>query len=272
VAVALAQIGEFSFILAALGRQVGVLADTATNALVTAAIVSICLNPLLYRLIDPLEAWTKRRPRIWRWLDSRVQTRPVAGPVRSRKDTPEREAIVVGYGPVGRTLTRLLHENGIEPTVIELNLDTVRRRQAEGAHAVYGDAMHRETLRAAGVERAVAIVLTSAGMRGSEEVIRLAREENPKIRVFARTAYLREIEALRQAGADAVFSGEGEVALTMTEFVLRRLGATDEQIDRERDRIRTELFRGPLSAEPLIGAEARPGAEVSEPSTTPPAQ
>jgi CPA2 family monovalent cation:H+ antiporter-2 len=271
VAVALAQIGEFSFILAALGKQLGeppgVLPESATNALVAAAIVSICLNPVLYRLIGPLEAWAQRRPRVWRWLNARVRARPLEGGDRPTRDFgepgPGYEAIVVGYGPVGRTLTRLLRESGVEPTVVELNLDTVRRLQAEGTHAVYGDANHRETLRAAGVERAVAVVLTSAGMRGSEEVIRLAREENPKVRVFARTAYLREIEALRRAGADAVFSGEGEVALTMTEFILRRLGATEEQIDRERDRIHVELFRGSFSAGPLIDPEAQAGANVA---------
>jgi CPA2 family monovalent cation:H+ antiporter-2 len=73
-------------------------------------------------------------------------------------------------------------------------------------------------------------------------VVRLARELNPDVRVLARSAYLRERAALRRAGADVVFSGEGEVALAMTELVLRVLGATPEQIDRERDRVRADLF------------------------------
>jgi CPA2 family monovalent cation:H+ antiporter-2 len=147
---------------------------------------------------------------MWRWMNSRIRADTMMGRFPSIKDSseqkPEHMAVVVGYGPVGRTLTRLLRENGVEPTVVELNLDSVRRIQAEGTRAVYGDAMHRETLLAAGIERAVAVILTSAGMRGSEEVIRLAREVNSKVRVFARTAYLREIEVLRQAGADVVFS------------------------------------------------------------------
>ena len=86
-------------------------------------------------------------------------------------------------------------------------------------------------------------------MPGSQEVIRLAKELNPSIRVFARSVHLREVAALRQAGADTVFSGEGEVALSMTEFILRQMGATPEQIDRERDRIRRELFGGARFAE-----------------------
>jgi monovalent cation:H+ antiporter-2, CPA2 family len=271
VAIALAQIGEFSFILAALGKQLGVLPDTAINALVAASIVSICLNPLLYRRIGGLEAWAQRHPSLWRWLNPRRQAEWTPGGDGSTEEisdgVPKHQAIVVGYGPVGGTLARLLGDNGIEPAIIELNLDTIRRLQSEGKHAVYGDAIHRDTIKAAGIERAVAILLTSAGMRGTEEVIRLARELNPKIRVLARTAYHREIEALQRAGADAVFSGEGEVALTMTEFVLRRLGATEEQIDRERERIRAELFHGQKTEEPLLSPEERDRTDA--PETTP---
>ncbi len=245
VAVGMAQIGEFSFILATLGKQLNILTDSSTNTLVAAAIVSICLNPLAYRLIDPLEKWLQRHARLWRWPNAHTQAGGQTGRVASSDDSSEgdarHEAIVVGYGPVGRTLARLLRENDIEPTVIELNLDTVRRLQAEGIRAVYSDALHQDTLRAAGIERSTALILTSAGMQGIKEVVRLAREANPKIRVLAHTTYLREIETLLHAGADAVFSGEGELALTMTEFVLRRLGATEEQIDRQRERIRREL-------------------------------
>ena len=73
-------------------------------------------------------------------------------------------------------------------------------------------------------------------------MIRTARELNPGIRVLARAAYLRDLPALRKAGADVVFTGEGEVALALTEAILHRLGATPEQIDRERDRAHNELF------------------------------
>jgi CPA2 family monovalent cation:H+ antiporter-2 len=70
----------------------------------------------------------------------------------------------------------------------------------------------------------------------------MARELNPDIRVLARSAYVRELDALRRAGAEAVFAGEGEVAMALTEFLLRRLGATPDQIDRERERVRRELL------------------------------
>ena len=241
VAVALAQIGEFSFILGSLGKSLGVLSDEAGNALVAVSIISIVLNPILYRSVPAMEAWASRRPRLWALLNP-------ARPAGLDRETapPEADsrhrAVVVGYGPTGRTVTRLLGENGIQPTVIELNMESVRELRGQGVSAVYGDATRPETLEAAGVGSANTLILTSAGMSHSEEVIRAARELNPSAYVLARSSYLREIPALRQAGADGVFAGEGEVALAFSEALLDRLGATPEQLDRERDRAHRELF------------------------------
>ena len=239
VAMALAQIGEFSFILATVGKQLGLLTDPANNALIVAAIVSISLNPLIYRFVDALESSIQRYSHLRERPPSSLTSPSVDKGVR---ETPAYRAIVVGYGPVGQTVMKLLRESEIEPTIIELNLDTVRRLKTEGIPAIYGDTSHRETLVKAGVESAMSLILSAAGMPNSQEVIRLAKEANPHIQVFARSVHLREATALRHAGADVVFSGEGEVALAMTEFMLRRIGATPEQIDLERDRIRRELF------------------------------
>ncbi len=137
---------------------------------------------------------------------------------------------------------RLLRDNGIEPGVIELNMDTVRRLREEGIDAVYGDATKRDTLEAAGAAHAGTVILTSAGMGDAAEVIRMARDLNPKVQVLARAAYLRDLPDMQKAGADRVFTGEGEVALGLVETILERLGATAEQIDRERERAHRELF------------------------------
>ena len=106
---------------------------------------------------------------------------------------------------------------------------------------MYGDAGHRETLERAGVEAAASVIL-SADLTNAEEVIRLARELNPSVRVLARTAYLRDLDRLRRAGADHVFTSEGELALTLTDAVLQQIRATPEQADRARRRIHAELF------------------------------
>jgi CPA2 family monovalent cation:H+ antiporter-2 len=246
VAVALAQIGEFSFILAILGKELGLLTDTAMHTMVATAIISITLNPLLYRLIDPVEVWLAHRRRLGGWFSPQAALMPDRTPMAS----PGHRAVVVGYGPVGQTVTRLLQENNIEPTIIELNRDTVRCLREAGVSAIYGDASHHEILQGAGVDSAGSLILSAAGLQAGAEVIRLARGLNPAIRILARAAYVRESPALHQAGAEYVFSGEGEVALAMTEAILRSLGATPEQIDRERERVHRELVGRSTSVAP----------------------
>ena len=168
--------------------------------------------------------------------------RPVhADAPEKRPADPDHRAVVIGYGPTGRAVVDLLRDNRIEPTVVELNMDNVRSLRERGIDAVYGDATRPETLAAAGVANAGSLILGSAGMADATEVIRAARELNPKLRVLGRASYLREVGGLKNAGADAVYSGEGEVALAFVEDILEALGATPEQIERERARAHTKL-------------------------------
>jgi CPA2 family monovalent cation:H+ antiporter-2 len=243
VSLVLAQIGEFSFILSTLGREMGLFTMEASNTIVAASIVSIVVNPLLYRSIAPISAWVAARPGLLRLLD---RSAPVDGGEISREmraARAARRAVLIGFGPTGRTVARLLKENGIEPSIVELTIDTVRAIRSDGIDAIYGDATRPETLLEAGIGSADNLILTSAGMANSSEVIRSAREANPRIRVLARASYLRDLQELKDAGADTIFSGEGEVALAFVEDLLHRLGATAEQIDRERARAHEELFR-----------------------------
>ena len=132
VGIALAQIGEFSFILATMGRDLGVLTTEATNVLVATSIASIVLNPVAYRTIRPIERWVvaasapvgAAEPAV---LDSR---RPQDIAPGTRGD-PSHRAVVIGFGPTGRTVVRLFRDNGIAPTVIELNMDAVRALREE---------------------------------------------------------------------------------------------------------------------------------------------
>ena len=125
--------------------------------------------------------------------------------------------------------------------VVETNLETVQELRAKGELAVYGDASLREVLHHAGIEKADGLIIAASNV-AADTVVKAARELNPQIRVLSRSTYLRESQKLREAGANAVFSSEGEVALAMTAFLMRQLGATDEQIDRERERVRAEFF------------------------------
>lgn len=257
IAVALAQIGEFSFILALKGRALGVFDESATQALVAASILSISLNPMLFRVVRPLELVMRKRSAWWMRMENRADPGTVQE-ARRKADAPQdrkHRAIIIGSGPVGSTLTRLLLDNEIDPVLIELNIDTVRDLRQRGLRAVYGDATHVDTLKQAGIEEANTLILSASGLHTSREIVRTAKELNPSIRVMARADYLREVKSLCDAGVEKAFSGEGEIALAMTTAILEDLGASPEQIDRERDRVHRELGVSGVSND---GSDPRP--------------
>ena len=242
VAVSLAQIGEFTFLLTGVAKPLGLLADGATEALVTASIISISLNPIYYKVVKPAENWLHRRPTLWRPLNRAGAHPTLLSGALDAAAAGSPQAVVVGYGPIGAMVTHLLKERDVRTRVIELNLETVRSLRDAGLEAVYGDANQREILERAGVAQSAALILTTPGGPETAEMIRIARTLNPGIRVLARASYVDETAGMRLAGADRVFSGEGEAALAMCEYMLLQLGATEEQMDRERERVRSSLF------------------------------
>lgn len=233
VSVALAQIGEFSFILAALGISLGVLPAEATGTVIVVAIISITLNPLLYRLIDPVLLKLADRG-IGRASTLSRESEIVVVEDKSR-------VIVAGYGPVGRNVTRILRENGMDVVVIEMNIDTVRLLKTQGIPTVYGDARQREVLLHAGLEKADSLILSSPDIP-AVEVLEVARDVKPGLRLLVHTHFLSSAAALAQDREIIAFSGESEVAMSMTGFLLRELGATEEQIERERRKISLKFW------------------------------
>ena len=137
---------------------------------------------------------------------------------------------------------RLLIENEVEPTVVELNPETVKTLCAQGIQAIYGDASHIETLKAAGLEKTKNLILTASELSGAIELIQAVRETNPKVYIVARTVRLETKKSLLDAGANRVFSAEGEMALSITECLLQSLGATQDQLEANRDSIRKKVL------------------------------
>lgn len=203
VGAAFSQVGEFSFILGSLARELGLINDVGWNALVAASIISIVLNPTIYR-------WARRRsPGVRRTRAGAEEEDTAIDPAR---------CILVGYGPVGRIVRRLLEEQGALVTVIDLNLETVRRLRAEGVKAIYGDIRRPGTLDEAGIGSAGSLVL-SADVEDAAEIIRQSRQLNPTLRVLVRCTTLRDAAQLRRAGATVVAAGEAEVGVALAEAV-----------------------------------------------------
>jgi CPA2 family monovalent cation:H+ antiporter-2 len=239
------QIGEFSFILASMAKASGSLPDEAMQILVTVSILSISLAPLLQMTAKPLEARLRR----FRWVQPLMTMRRPFTLAPAAIDGHDQEeardvirTVIIGFGPVGQTVARLLSESGVAPTVIELNHASIGKIRQAGYRAILGDASHIETLHRAGIEKSQSVILSASSINESAEIIRNVRSLNPQIKVITRSAYLRDRAELLRAGCDTVFAGEGEVAMALAEYILRDLGATPEQIDRERLRVRSDLF------------------------------
>ena len=226
VGAAFSQVGEFSFILASLARQLGLLSDMGWNALVAASVISIAANPYIYRSARQYSsAKTKHMP---------LPATPPAAPAAS-------DCILVGFGPVGRIVYQLLTSRGNSVTVLDLNLDTVRKMKADGITAVYGDVLRPGTLEEAGIARASSFIL-SADVEDAAEIIRQARLLNPELKILARCTHLRDAVALRRAGANVVAAGEAEVGVALVEAVTAGENIDHRAALEQRDAVRRRLY------------------------------
>jgi CPA2 family monovalent cation:H+ antiporter-2 len=227
VSASLAQIGEFSFILAGLGASLGLLPPEGRDLILAGALLSIALNPLTFAGIAPLTRFFEARPRLLSLLERRGAEQHRV-PVSSAAALKE-HAILVGYGRVGGAIGPVLRTEGLPLVVIERDHLMLASAQKSGVPTIVGDASLPEVLRAAGVERARLIAVATPDSFQARRIVELARELNPGINIVARTHNTAEIGTLEALGATRVVMGERELARTMTEHALRGLGVPPER-------------------------------------------
>lgn len=242
VAIGLAQIGEFSFILAQVAREHGLMPPEGQSVLVGTAIISISINPLLFRAITPIEKWLKSKPTLWKLFNARADKRAaalntLAPPAEG--EAPKPLAIIVGYGPVGRVVDALVRDAGVRTVIVDMNMDTVQGLKRAGRDAIYGDATRPEILDQAGVREAVHLVVTLPHSSGRSDLAMAARELNPSIEITIRARYLAERESLTQAGASKVVYEEGEAGIALARHVMERRNLPREEIDKLLTALRT---------------------------------
>lgn len=249
VATGLAQIGEFSFLLTNEAMGLGILSGNGQSLLVTCALISIAINPLLFRAIDPLEKWLRNQEKIWRILSRRSEYKgmelnleeQVRFSRQAQKPGIKAKAVIVGYGPVGQTVSRILKDFYIPLVIIDMNLDTVRKLMELEQAAIYGDASRREILEAAGIKKADYLLITIPDVLTRTTVILTAKELNPELHVFARARYLEERAWLEEIGAADICIEEAETAIGLAILLLREVGADGDRIQKEIQKIRAEL-------------------------------
>jgi CPA2 family monovalent cation:H+ antiporter-2 len=214
------QIGEFSFILAALGVSLGLLTGEAQSLILAGAVISITLNPLLFKAVDPAVRWLSKNPRLIDRLErlagSRDQT--AMWPTSSLLSA---HVIIIGYGRVGGTIGEVLKGEEIPFVVIERDRNIVETAREAGVSAIFGDAARPGMLEMAQVSTARLLVCSTPDPLHAKLVIELARKLNPHIETVVRTHTHEELETFRQMKVGRAFLGERELAFGMAKHTLR---------------------------------------------------
>lgn len=224
VGVSLAQIGEFSFILASLGRGLGLLSAEGQSLILAVALLSIALNTLLFAAVDPVLAWIRKRSAFARRLESRDD--PLAAlPMSTPQAHLTGQVVIVGYGRVGTRIAHALDARGIAYVVVEQNRETVEKLRADGVAAVSGDAVEPIVLVQAHIARAGMLVVTLPDVFDVRQIVDISRTLNPAIEIALCTNSDEEAALLGNEGMGEVFVSETELAHGMTEHVLARMGA-----------------------------------------------
>ncbi|SFN28710.1 Kef-type potassium/proton antiporter, CPA2 family [Formivibrio citricus] len=223
VSASLAQIGEFSFILAGIGVSNGLLPPEGQHLILAGALVSIALNPLAFKAVKPVQDWMRARSKLARQLERPLD--PLAElPMTTHEKYLSRQVVLVGYGRVGRHIGQALTQNGIPYVVAEQNREIVEQLRAEGLAAVCGDASDPAVLIQAHIAHAGMLVVTLPDAFGVRQMLQTAQLLNPDIETVVRTQSEDEAELLKQEGVGRIFVDENELACSMSGHALARFG------------------------------------------------
>jgi CPA2 family monovalent cation:H+ antiporter-2 len=221
VGASLAQIGEFSFILAGLGVSLELLSPAGQSLVLAAALISITLNPVMFEAIEPVQNWARKRSKIARALERRDD--PLAElPASVDVETLTGHVLLVGYGRVGKRIAKAMDQQEIRYVVAEQNRELVEQLRRQKVHAVLGDASEPEVLIQAHVVRASMLVVATPDTVKVRKIVDIARTLNPRIEILIRTHSDEEADLLRRENLGEVFMGEHELALAMTRAVIER--------------------------------------------------
>ena len=231
VGASLAQIGEFSFILASLGSALGLLPPEGHTLILAGSLISIALNSTMFALVEPARAWIHERSALARRLELRDD--PLAQlPMSVPQSQLTGQVVLVGYGRVGRRIAEAMRDKGVDFVVAEQNREKVERMREKGIHAVCGDAAEPATLIQAHVARAAVLVIATPDAFDVRKVVETARTLNPPIEVIVRTHSEDEAQMLRREGIGTIFMGEDELARGMSRHLLERMGKGTRKEDR----------------------------------------
>jgi len=239
---ALAQIGEFSFVLSKAGLAVGLLDASLNQLLIAAAVSTMAVTPLLFAGAPRAAALLEG------WLPDRLTEGRLAPAGSGPAARPDDHVIIVGYGVNGRNLARVLGRVGVPFVVVDINPEAVRAERRAGRAILYGDATRQEVVEHAGVRQARILVIAISDAAATRASAALARRLNPQLHIVVRSRYVQEVEPLTALGVDEVVPEEFETSIEIFSRVLRRYLVPRGQIDELAHEVRQgayEMFRAP---------------------------
>jgi CPA2 family monovalent cation:H+ antiporter-2 len=238
-ALGLAQIGEFSFVLARAGIGANLLPENDYQSFLAASIISMIATPFLI----------SAAPRIGYGVQRLLRDGRAAETENSEEDIHltssgglQQHVIIVGYGLNGRNLARVLRAVGVPYVILELDAEVVRRAKAKGEKINFGDATRREVLLHANIEQAWSLVLAMSDPAAARRTVQLGRTLNPDLHIIVRTRYVSEITELFDLGANEVIPEEFETSIEIFSRVLHRYGTQRSVIEQQIGRIREQGY------------------------------
>lgn len=222
VGISLAQIGEFSFILAGMGLSMSLISNDAHSLILAGAIISIALNSFLFDSISPLMEWARKRSALARKLDQRIDPLALL-PANTQQSLLKGQVVVVGHGRVGKSIVTQLKEQKIPCVVAEKDRSIVEELRKDGTAAVSGDASDPFVLIQAHIANAAILVIASQDSLDISKMIETARTLNPKIIIFIRARSSEEIQLYDKEGWGKSFTPETELANRFYVEILKEL-------------------------------------------------
>ncbi|ENX03065.1 hypothetical protein F899_00706 [Acinetobacter sp. CIP 101934] len=222
VGASLAQIGEFSFILAALGISLNLLSLEGQNLILAGALISITLNSFIFAAIEPVQKWIRERSNLARLLERSGD--PLAMlPDEVSQDYLRDQVVIVGHGEVGRRITTSLMEQNIKVVIAEENREIVEKLRAKGIAAVSGVATEPGVLIQAHIQHARLLVISPMDILDIHKIVDIAKTLNPEIQVLVCAESKEEAEVIRRDNVGAVYYAKEEMAKNMSRHILHQI-------------------------------------------------
>ena len=233
----LAQIGEFSFVLAMAGKSAGLITENLYQFFLSASVLTMILTPFILRASPGISIWMSSKRLLERLDRMRRKAEKEGFPLRR-----EGHVIIVGFGLNGRNLAEVLKETSVPYVVLEINNDTVIQMKRKGEPISYGDGTSPEILHKLGIATAKMLVVAISDPASTRRIVQVARKENPRLYILIRTRYASEVEDLLKLGANEVIPEEFETSIEIFAKVLHHYQVPKNLMIEQVERIRSGSY------------------------------